>query len=213
MSKRPLSSPEHVTKCLLDIAKVLKRKGKTEDELREEIANYVEILIAYPPQAVAYACDRWRTHKGRWPLVSDLVTLIEDVTKQQKAREPVPVSGSQVRNEAISLLGTYYPTAKTLLPDDGDLRNFVAEAARIWGKVRPPAGLEEIDKTRGARCLYGYALEAWARDRIGDEPIHVAFACAAMAEVYGRMTGSDLLTRGELPDPAGRPGLYAAKSL
>lgn len=205
MSKRKLSSPEHVTVCLRGIAKVLRPTWKGEDEIDAGIASYVEILVQFEPQAVAYVCDQWKTHKRRWPFISDLVGLIQSTTKQEQEDRPVPIDGGIFRNEAICLLGRYYVQAKDLLIDDAEQRSFIAEAARLWGKVRPAGGLDEVDKTRGARAVYGTALEAWARYRIGDEEIHVAYITPAIVEVHGRMTDSDLLTRGELPDMTDKP--------
>jgi hypothetical protein len=200
MSRATKSSPEHVTDCLRSIAKVIRPKWKRE-EVEDGVRAYVEILVAYEPQAIRFACERWVQTRKVWPAVSDLVSLIQASSRAPQADEdPRTTLGSEMRNEAIQLLGVWHFATKSRFADEASYRGYVAEAARLWGKVRPAGGLEEVTKMR-ARSAYGFALEAAMRHHLGDEPVHISYASQGMREVYQRMTDADLLTRGELTVP------------
>lgn len=201
MSRATKSSPEHVTDCLRGIAKVIKPKWKRED-VDAGLAAYVEVLVAYDPQAVRYACERWVETKRAWPAVSDLVAMIRSSSRAtaEASDEPRHVDGATYRNEAIQLLGTYHFRAKDLVTEADDYRNFLAEAGRLWRRLRPAGGLDEVDRTRGSRRTFGFALEAWARRYLDDDPVHVAYATDGVRQAFQQLTGDDLLTMGEMPD-------------
>lgn len=138
-----------------------------------------------------------------FPWLSELLDFIKANQRDATPALPNPeTDGAHHRNEAVLLLGSYNARAKDIVRgmEPGAYKQLIAEAARLWGKVRPAGGLEELERIRGSRNVYGYALEAWARQHLGDDPLHVAYATDAVRTAFQQLTGDDLLTMGTMPD-------------
>ena len=51
-------------------------------------AAYVEELAAYSPAGIAAACKRWAREQARWPSLSELLAIVEDIDAAAQ-RKPV----------------------------------------------------------------------------------------------------------------------------
>ena len=189
------SSKEHVTACLIRLASVTKPHWQGDAAMELTLAAYVDDLCAIDPKIVQFACERWGRTKPKFPYLSELLALCEQLqTPQVEARPPPTDEGAVCRNEAILLLAGYHAHVAGLLAHNRQVyRQFVAEAGRLWGRVRPPGGLAEVQKHRGQRAVYGAALEAWARSYLGEPPIDTNYVIEGVREAHRAMTGSDLL--------------------
>lgn len=200
------SSREHVTACLTKLLLVCKPHWNGEDATKLALAAYIDELQSYDPQVVRYACEQWpRSGKRMFPWLSEIIDFIRNNSRDAAPALANPeTDGARDRSEAILLLGSYNFRAKDVVRGmkPGTYRQLIAEAARLWSKVRPAGGLEELERVRGSRGVYGFALEAWARRHLDDDPLHVAYASASVRQVYQQLTGDDLLTMGTMPDLA-----------
>lgn len=105
--------------------------------------------------------------------------------------------GAQARNEAILLLGTFGPIARGILGmDTPEWSSFVADAARMWSRIRPEQGLDQVDRARGGRGAAGFALEAWGRERLEMPPLHPDYLTSRVRGAFASMTGYPLPDQG-----------------
>lgn len=109
--------------------------------------------------------------------------------------------GADERNEAIMLLGMFGAEANGITEAPSQQHHeFIAEAGRMWSRVRPEGGLEKVDRMR-ERHVYGRALEGWAREYLGVQPLNVAYANDKIRDMYWRMTGRQMQTSDEPVGP------------
>lgn len=105
--------------------------------------------------------------------------------------------GATERNEAILLLGFFAPEANAITESPSrQYKEFIAEAGRLWSRVRPEGGLEKVDRMR-ERHIFGRALEGWARTYLGVQPLPAAYANDKIRDMHWRMTGRQLETSNE----------------
>ena len=127
--------------------------------------------------------------------------------RPEQDQSRLPADGVILRNEAITLLGMfYYDAQNTLQPDGPAWSEFIAEAGRMWARVRPNGGLAEVDREH-RRIRYGFALEAWARWYLRVKPLNAAYITPATREIYTQMTGREIETEHK---PAPEPGPFTA---
>jgi hypothetical protein len=216
-----LSSKEHVIACLTRLQAVTEIYWRGEEAAKLALAVFIDELVKHDPRVVRFACEQWGRKNRKFPYLAQLLEYI-----QHNAEEPaVPAltgpeaAGSIARTEVILLLGAFVTTeAKTRIGDHTRAyREFIAEAARLWSKVRPEGGLGDLAQTNLMRRVVGFALEAWARGYLGLSALHVDYATDGVRRMHREMTGDDLLTRGvpcDLPFPgAGKAAAGAASRL
>ena len=183
-------------------------------EMAAQDRVYARSLAAFALQVVNSACEELSTSKpgdsrGYWPDLPSLMALCREHEKLAgvlTSRKFLPSAevGATVRNEALLLLGMFRAEAATILgAPSPEWNSFVAEAARVWGKVRPEGGLQETDAIRSGRAIYGFALEAWARWYLRLTPLHPAYVREATREAYREMTGQEIQLMTREQDPLG----------
>lgn len=102
---------------------------------------------------------------------------------------------AEARNEAIMLLGNFAAVANHLTEAPSRRHaEFIAEAARLWQRVRPQGGLPAVDRKRD-RGIFGFALEAWARSYLDAERLNEGYARSEQVrDMHWRMTGRRIET-------------------
>ena len=199
-------SKEHVLTNLTRIRAATNPHFKSDELARLAMAVFQDELQVYPPQAITDGCNQWIKTRAKWPAPSELIAFIEANLVTPKSIEDKSDFGSVTRNEAILLLSMFNFEAKDYLEcPSGAWCEFIAEAGRVWAKVRPEGGLAEADRLR-QRSTYGFALEAWARWYLRVKPVHSAYITPATREIHRLMTGRELETHDE-------PALAAVGSL
>lgn len=146
------------------------------------------------------ACKQIVRDSDRFPKPKEIRDAVREIAERQAAKRALanPRSdedlGATMRNEAILLLGSlHYEIAARLKSPGQEYKNFLAEAANAWGRVRPEGGLAETDAKPRGRRVYGFAMEAWARNHLAMPPLHPAYVCSKVAEVYSTITGAAIL--------------------
>lgn len=169
---------------------------------------YIEALSDIEPRVLEAACKQIIRDGDRFPKPREIRDAAKELLERRDAARALsgplapPDIGSVMRNEALMLLGMFRAEASTILGDPSpEFSNFLAEAANAWSRVRPDGGLPEVDAQKGGRCIYGFAMEAWARRRLGALPLHPAFVLPRTAEVYRQMAGSQIETLRPEDDP------------
>jgi hypothetical protein len=108
--------------------------------------------------------------------------------------------GAQARNEAILLLGCFSAEARGILgAPSPEWAEFVAEAARMWRRIRPEQGLSQVDRSRGGRAADGFALEAWGRERLNLPPLHPDYVTSRVRGAFFAMVGYPITVQGTSP--------------
>lgn len=202
------SSREHIAACLMELRRMFGPTKMTQEQMTLQDGLYIKALGDIEPQLLRRACDRLLRDSDKWPLPKHILQVAHDIAErdedQRKLRAPQTDGdlGAIMRNEAILLLGMFIPKAKDYLEDDSrSWVDFIAEAGRVWSKVRPADGLAEVDRLQ-QRARYGFALEAWARWYLRAEPVSWIYATTSVREIHRLMTGRDVdAGQGNAPDP------------
>lgn len=147
------------------------------------------------------ACKQIIRNGEKFPRPKEIRDAARELVERQAAKRALanPLGGEDIgtvtRNEAILLMGSFhYEVASRLKSPSEEYKNFLAEAANAWGRVRPEAGLAEIDAQPSGRRIYGFAMEAWARRQLGEKPLHPAYVCSGVAQVYSLIAGQPIET-------------------
>jgi hypothetical protein len=147
------------------------------------------------------ACKQIIRDGEKFPKPREIRDVARDLAERIAAKRALanPLApddfGATTRNEAILLLGSlHYEVAARLKAPSEEYKNFLAEAANAWCRVRPEGGLAETDAKHSGRRIYGFAMEAWARKHLGLPPLHPAYVCANVAEVYSQISGQPIET-------------------
>jgi hypothetical protein len=193
------SSPEHIRHCLTGMRNVFGfSPGMTAEQMTWQTAKYIDLLQDIDPDVLRRACREIETDDDKFPLPARVRKIAKEVAERddQRRKLTAPAAagdlGAVMRNEAIRLLGRFHAEcADLLLAPSREHKEFLAEAARMWGKVRPDGGLDEVDANR-QRATYGHALEAWARWYLRVDLLNAAFATDAVRECYRQMTGQTI---------------------
>lgn len=219
-----MTTPQAILDLLTKLSVVLRDDRLDKTAIAHRNAGYIERLQDLDYRDIKAATDQAANTLERFPTIAQLRKLADASRELREAHEAADrrrisdhtALSSEMRNEAILLVGTFSHRVRTLLTppecrsDDAQrqvdvaVQNFWAEAARTWDRVRPAGGLPEIDRDR-RRNRYGSALEAWARSRLGAEPLARVFATEPVLEIYRAMTGEDPELSDAMPAP-GIPG-------
>jgi hypothetical protein len=216
------SSPEHITALLTNLRSVHGPLYKqSPEQIRWQNGLYIEALQDIDPLVLSDACKRLIKDGEKWPKPADIRKMAMEIEEHRSLERSLSTPttnadiGATMRNEAILLLGMFRPDAQDACLDDNAWKQFLAEAARVWGKVRPQNGLRETDAIRSGRAVYGFALEAWARWYLRMEPVHQAYVMDRTRQVYREMTGREIETHNRpvcAPDLGlGRYAMQAAR--
>lgn len=180
----------------------------TQEHLSWQNALYIEALQDIEPRVLEAACKQLIREGERFPKPKEIRDASRELADRRDAARtlanPTPDAdlGSVMRNEAILLLGMFRQQASDLLGDPSEAwKNFLAEAANAWGRLRPEGGLAEADATKGGRAACGFALEAWARYRLAQLPLHPAYVTERVRANYRAMTGREIETLRPEDDP------------
>lgn len=170
----------------------------TQEQISWQNGLYIEALQDINPRHLTASCKQLIREAERFPRPKEIRDAARAIAAEETERAALESSigkqqadqGADARNEAIQLLGMFHPEAAGHLgPASKAHVEFVAEAARIWQRVRPSGGLREVDAIRGGRGAYGFALEAWARKYLGFPALHPAYVTDRVRSVYTTMTG------------------------
>ena len=191
------SSPETVLKCLTDLRQVFATGQKMSTEnLSRQNGLYIEALADLPQSALISACKQLIREGDRFPTPGKIRSAALELTERVDAAHTLadPVKGEDlqatIRNEVILLLGGFhYEAAGHLQSPSENYKAFIQSVADMWSHFRPDGGLRTVEETRHGRANCGFALEAWARKRLGYPPLHRAYVTDKIAEVYSVMTG------------------------
>lgn len=219
-----MTTPQAILDLLTKLAVVLRDDRLDAKQVALRNAGYIERLQELDYRDIKAACDKAADTLDRFPTIAQLRKLADHNREVREALEATDrrritdhaAQAAEIRNEAILLVGQFSAEVRGFLtPADNRsdeaqreveraVQNFWAEAARLWERVRPAGGLPEIDRDR-RRNRYGFALEAWARSRLGAEPLARVFATEPVLEIYRAMTGEDPELSDAMPAP-GIPG-------
>lgn len=215
----PSSSPQHIAGLLTELRRLFMTRPRAAEDMARETALYVEALQDLDARYLTAAVKSWLRTGTRFPLPADLRKLAEAEAEREQAKAQMQIVdqrdlGAEMRNEAIMLLGDFgRVAARTLGAPSREHANFVAEAARMWGGVRPQGGLSEVDTIRGGRAAYGAAMEAWARAHLGLEPIPAGYVTAKAMEIHLAMTGREIRAAASSAPSVGSQVAQLASSL
>ncbi|MEY5098776.1 MAG: hypothetical protein RJA36_1495 [Pseudomonadota bacterium] len=205
-----MATVQAVQDCLTKLWNHYGSGSATKEQIAWKLAIYVERLQAVDYRDLKAACDATLDEDDRFPTVSRLKKLAKEFAEKRAAAEALEAKQIQdlgqlsahMRNEAVLLLGGFARDVPDLCGGDpNQLRNFWAEAANVWSRVRPSGGLRQIDEER-RRAAVGGAMEAWARRHLGAPPMAAAYATPRMLEAYHALTGEEpILDHGSPPPP------------
>lgn len=205
-------SPDALVECLRRLRVQFLNRPRPAEEIAVENKNFADALAGTDDESLRLATTMWLRDETRFPRPASLLRVAlklqaEAASSAQRRKEQARDEGSDHRNEAIQLLGPYEPTVRRHYGDDTKAYNdTIAEAARLWAKVRPDGGLKELDEQRG-RGPVGFALEAWARDRLGLPLLDPAYATARGRSVFMTMLGREMPVSSTSEPLAGSSGL------
>lgn len=118
-------------------------------------AVYVEELVAYQPGSISAACRRWAREQARWPTLSELLLLVEQVEAAAE-RKPVESAARDWQDWAEEGLGhladCYIRRIRQLTPEDHD--RFGREFGDYVSGIANPAENSRL-------------LERWADEWLG----------------------------------------------
>jgi hypothetical protein len=166
---------------------------------------YIEALSDLSPEILSQTCKEIIRENDRFPTPNKIRAAAKEIGERISAARTLANPsqqgdlGATLRNEAILLLGCFhYELAWHLESPSENYKIFLQAAATTWNRVRPSGGLDEVDAVRRGRANFGFALEAWARKKLGYPPLHRNYVTDKIAEVYSHMTGQAI----ERLDPA-----------
>jgi hypothetical protein len=213
-------SYDEVTKALKRLAGGYPTQQYEVGSFEAVCRRYYEDLRRFSSYAVREGCERAGRSKSckRFPSLAQLLEFVQTVADEEREQQLLQQlaernRSAELRNEAIQLLGEFERAAARQLAPSTAYRNFIAEAARMWGKVRPQGGLAEVDAIRGARAAYSFALIAWARSHLGLEPIPAAYITPQAREIHFTMTGRQVEVAAGVMLQAGNPVAALASAL
>ena len=170
----------------------------TAEGLARRNALYIERLKDADFRDVKAAFDEALDSDDKFPSIARLKKLAEKHRERREAlealqRKQVEDHGqlsAHMRNEAVLLIEGLTLHVPDDLPNLQDQRNFWAEAANLWARVRPSGGLEILHKERRYSHV-AHAMQAWARKRLDIERLHHAYMTPSTLEVYHALTGEE----------------------